>query len=69
MTALEAIMEAGGFDYEKANLRNVRVIRLENGVSKNYTLNLKTALNGEEDKPFYLEPSDIVFVPEKFSWF
>jgi len=69
MTALEAIMEAGGFDYEKANLRNVRVIRLENGVSKNYTLNLKAALNGEEDKPFYLEPSDIVFVPEKFSWF
>jgi polysaccharide export outer membrane protein len=69
MTALEAIMEAGGFDYEKANLRNVRVIRLEDGVSKNYTLNLKTALNGEEDKPFYLKPSDIVFVPEKFTWF
>jgi polysaccharide biosynthesis/export protein len=69
MTALEAVMEAGGFDYEKANLRNVRVIRSENGVSKSYTLNLKLALNGNEDKPFYLKPSDIVYVPEKFSWF
>jgi polysaccharide export outer membrane protein len=69
MTALEAVMEAGGFDYEKANLRNVRVIRSENGVSKSYTLNLKLALNGNEDKPFYLKPSDIIYVPEKFSWF
>jgi polysaccharide export outer membrane protein len=69
MTALEAVMEAGGFDYEKANLRNVRVIRNENGVSKSYTLNLKMALNGNEDKPFYLKPSDIVYVPERFSWF
>lgn len=69
MTALEAVMEAGGFDYEKANLRNVRVIRSENGVSKSYTLNLKLALNGNEDKPFYLKPSDIVYVPERFSWF
>jgi polysaccharide export outer membrane protein len=69
MTALEAVMEAGGFDYEKANLRNVRVIRCEGGVSKSYTLNLKMALNGNEDKPFYLKPSDIVYVPERFSWF
>ena len=69
MTALEAVMEAGGFDYEKANLRNVRVIRNEDGVSKSYTLNLKMALNGNEDKPFYLKPSDIVYVPERFSWF
>jgi polysaccharide biosynthesis/export protein len=69
MTALEAVMEAGGFDYEKANLRSVRVIRSENGVSKSYTLNLKLALNGNEDKPFYLKPSDIVYVPERFSWF
>jgi len=69
MTALEAIMEAGGFDYTKANLKNVRVIRRENGASENYTLNLKTVLNEKEDEPFYLKPSDIVFVPEKFSWF
>jgi polysaccharide export outer membrane protein len=69
LTALEAVMEAGGFDYEKANLRNVRVIRSEDGVSKSYTLNLKLALNGNEDKQFYLKPSDIVYVPEKFSWF
>ena len=35
MTVLEAIMEAGGFDYTRANIKSVRVIRLENGVSEN----------------------------------
>jgi len=69
MTALEAVMEAGGFDYAKANLKGVRVIRREEGGSKSYTLNLKTVLNGKEGKPFYLKPSDIVYVPERFSWF
>jgi polysaccharide export outer membrane protein len=69
MTALEAVMESGGFDYAQANLKNVKVIRRENGVSESYTLNLKQVLEGKEDKPFYLKPSDIVFVPERFSWF
>jgi polysaccharide biosynthesis/export protein len=69
MTALEAVMESGGFDYTQANLKNVKVIRRENGVSESYTLNLKQVLEGKEDKPFYLKPSDIVFVPERFSWF
>jgi hypothetical protein len=40
ITALEAIMEAGGFDYTKANLGHVTVIRNEGGRVKNYTLNL-----------------------------
>lgn len=69
MTALEAVMESGGFDYTTANLKNVKVIRRENGVLESYTLNLKKVLEGKEDKPFYLKPSDIVFVPERFSWF
>ncbi|MGH8022944.1 MAG: polysaccharide biosynthesis/export family protein, partial [Limisphaerales bacterium] len=33
ITALEAIMEAGGFDYSRANLRKVHVIRRENDTS------------------------------------
>ena len=41
ITALEAIMEAGGPDYTKANLKNVSVIRQEGNQTKNYNLNLK----------------------------
>lgn len=69
MTALEAIMEAGGFDYTKANLKAVVVIRQEGNQTKNYTLNLKLAMEGKINEPFYLKPSDIIYVPEKFSWF
>lgn len=69
ITALDAIMEAGGFDYTRANLKAVRVIRHEKDRVVNYTLNLKLVLDGKETKPFYLEPSDIVFVPERFTWF
>lgn len=69
ITALEAIMEAGGVDYAKANLKAVKVTRLEEGQFKTYTLNLKLALEGKETKPFYLKPSDIVKVPERFSLF
>jgi polysaccharide export outer membrane protein len=69
LTALEAIMEAGGFDYTKANLKSVTVLRHENGRSEHFTLNLKRALAGTEDEAFNLKPSDIIYVPEKFSWF
>jgi polysaccharide export outer membrane protein len=69
ITALEAIMEAGGFDYAKADLGKVRVIRNEKGRVMNYTLNLKLVLQGRQGTPFYLKPADIVYVPEKFSWF
>jgi polysaccharide biosynthesis/export protein len=69
ITALEAIMEAGGFDMTKANMTGVRVIRQEDGQTKNYSLNLKNPLYGKASEPFYLKSNDIVFVPEKFSWF
>jgi polysaccharide export outer membrane protein len=69
ITALEAVMEAGGFDYNTANLKSVKVIRNENGVMKNYVVNLKSILDGEANKPFYLKPSDIVYVPERLQIF
>ena len=69
ITALEAVMEAGGFDYNTANLKNVKVIRNEKGSLKNYRLNLKAILDGKSDQPFYLKPGDIVFVPERFQMF
>lgn len=69
ITALEAIMEAGGPDYTKANLKNVSVIRQEGNQTKNYNLNLKRVMDGQVSEPFYMKPADIIFVPEKFSWF
>lgn len=69
LTALEAIMEAGGFDYSKANLKSIRVLRTHDGRTDHYTLNLKRVLSGQEGRQFQLKPADIVYVPEKFNLF
>jgi polysaccharide export outer membrane protein len=69
ITALEAIMEAGGFDYGKANLKSIRVLRTQDGRTEHYTLNLKKVLQGQEEEQFALKPSDIIYVPEKFNFF
>jgi len=69
LTAFEAIMEAGGFDLAKANTKTVTVIRQESGQTRNFTLNLKKVLDGKESEPFYLKAYDVIYVPEKFSWF
>jgi polysaccharide export outer membrane protein len=69
ITALEAVMEAGGFDYAKANMKGVEVIRQEGGRPRKFTLNLKLVMEGKTGEPFYLKPADIVYVPEKFQWF
>ena len=69
LTALEAVMEAGGPDYNRANLKNVKVIRQEGDRTKNYILDLKRVMEGKTAEPFYLKPADIIYVPEKFSWF
>jgi polysaccharide export outer membrane protein len=69
LTAFDAIMEAGGFDLAKANTKAVRVIRQENGQTRNISLNLQTVLDGKESQPFFLKAYDAVYVPEKFSWF
>ena len=70
ISALEAVMEAGGFDNEKADTEDVVVIRqMPGGGTKNYTVNLKDVIDGKSSAPFYLKPSDIVYVKEKFSWF
>jgi len=69
LTAFEAIMEAGGFDKTKANLKAVVVVRQENGQSRRYTVNLEDVMSGKDPTPFYLKPFDSVYVPEKFTWF
>jgi polysaccharide export outer membrane protein len=69
ITALEAIMEAGGFDYTKANLKAVRVLRTQDGKTEHYILNLKRVLQDQATEQFNLKPSDILYVPEKFTLF
>ena len=69
LTAFEAIMEAGGFDTTKANTKSVTVIRNEGGETRHYTVNLKAILDGKASEPFYLQAYDVVYVPERFSWF
>jgi polysaccharide export outer membrane protein len=69
ITVLEAIMESGGFDYTRANMKAVRVIRTADKKTRNFTVNLKGVINGGPIDIFYLQPSDIVFVPTKITWF
>jgi polysaccharide export outer membrane protein len=65
MTVVEAIMEAGGFDPQLANLAGVSVLRVENGRERIYRLNLKRVFDGKDDTVFYLKPFDVVRVPAK----
>jgi len=69
ISALEAVMEAGGFDSAKADMKAVVVIRQEGGRTQNYTLILRLVIEGKQNEQFLLKPSDIVYVTEKFSWF
>jgi polysaccharide export outer membrane protein len=64
MMALDAIMEAGGFRLPQAEVKNVIVIRYRDDHRYGYCLDLKAALRGGEIRPFYLEPQDIVYVPQ-----
>ena len=63
ITALEAIMEAGGVDFKEAQVKNVVVIRHYEGTRYGYLLNMEPILKGKESRPFFLEPKDIVYVP------
>jgi len=69
LTALEAVMEAGGFDFAKADTKNVQIIRRGKDGTQNYKVNLKRVMEGKGGDPFYLKPSDIIYVPEQFTWF
>jgi protein involved in polysaccharide export with SLBB domain len=64
MTALEAILQAGGIDHKEAEVKNIVVIRYHNGTRYGYLLNLEPMLEGKETHPFFLEPKDIVYVPQ-----
>ena len=69
LTAVEAIMEAGGPDFIRANLREVRIIRHTKDKTQSFYINVKAVMDGLETRQFYLRPNDIIYVPEKFTWF
>jgi polysaccharide biosynthesis/export protein len=64
LTALEAIMAAGGFNMETAGTSNIVVIRQRDGKYEGQTLDLDNMLAGKSAAAYYLEPRDIVFVPQ-----
>ena len=66
MTALEAVMEAGGFT-KQANPKQVFIVRNHDGKSQRYVLNMKQALYGTESIPFYVRAYDVIYVKES-SW-
>ena len=63
LTALQAIMEAGGLNFRTASSKYIVIIRQRNDEEYGCALDLRNALDGMSGKPFYLEPQDIVFVP------
>ena len=69
MTVIDAILDGGGFDYQRANMHKVRVVRQADGKTERFVLDLQLVLDGKNTKPFYVRPNDIIFVPEKFTWF
>jgi polysaccharide export outer membrane protein len=64
LTALEAITEAGGFRMETAKLKSVLVIRQREGRLRGSLIDFSEIPKGEAGPPFYLEPRDIIYVPE-----
>jgi len=66
LTALEALMEAGGFDPERAQLKKVKVVRTKDGRTQTFIVNLKGVQTpGDPVEIFYLKIGDIVIVPQK----
>lgn len=64
MTALEAILTAGGFNIKTAKPSNVVIIRHKEGKRYACLLDLSGALeNNLHNTDFYLAPQDIVYVP------
>jgi polysaccharide biosynthesis/export protein len=67
MSAVEAIMEAGGFVPGRSNPKRVILVRQENGRHQTQVLNLSSLLRGQPTSAVPLRPYDVIYVPEK--WF
>jgi polysaccharide biosynthesis/export protein len=67
MTALEAIMEVGGFREETADLGNIIIVRHKQGKRHSYSFNLKKSIEGrgKQAEALNLKDRDIVLVLQK----
>lgn len=63
VTALDAIMQAGGFLTQTAALNNVIIIRHEGDERYGCSIDVSNTFKGKSEKQFYLKPNDIVYVP------
>ena len=63
MTALESVMECGGFT-KFANPKQVIVVRNQGGRSQRYVLNMNEALYGADSSPFYVRTYDVIYVKQ-----
>ena len=64
MTALEAVLLAGGPDIREADVSSVIVVRHNEHGRKGFRVDLGKSLRGEPVNPFYLRPTDVVYVPQ-----
>ena len=62
MTVLEAVLAAGGSLNMSANLKNVVIIRHNEGRRYATAIDLTQRIEVAESEPFYLAPRDIVYV-------
>jgi protein involved in polysaccharide export with SLBB domain len=69
LTMLQAVMEAGGFDPNRANMKKVALIRHLPNRTERFTVDLKQVMEGQAAETIKLKPQDVIFVPEKFNWF
>jgi|SRR5882724_13599725 len=69
MTVVEAILESGGVDFSRANLKGVIITRKTKEHTEAFKVDVQSMMNGKSDETFDLRPNDVVFVPEKFSWY
>ncbi len=63
MTALEAVMECGGFT-KFANSKQVIVVRNQGSKSQRYVLNMNETLYGTNSSPFYVRTYDVIYVKQ-----
>lgn len=65
LTLMDAIMEAGGFDNNRAKPSGVTVFRVENGKQQHFKVDMKRVLSGKNTEVFYLKPFDTIHIPER----
>lgn len=65
-TILSALMMAGGPNKTSAKMKNVVVVRLRDGKQYAQSFDVRDMIGNPESQAFFLEPSDVVFVPRTF---